>query len=209
MDLPDGKRHTLGDTISILGIALSLLLWAVCPTLYARAGALTLVVALSIYLAHRSHFTRAWSNRKKLWAASIAACSIVALSCAQLVPQWKSEHHPELKGDTRVAVSKQESPAPPLKVSAAPSTPVKRRTPVHHAGHIHGDNNTTVGKTQYDSIEGSGNTIVGATDSAGNTDLTRGGTTIGNGACGCPTCVVIGAHAGCGSGSSDTLPKQP
>ena len=84
--------------------------------------------------------------------------------------------------------------------------------PVTHAGHIHGDNNTTVGKTQFGSIDGSGNTIVGATDSAGNTDLSHGGTTIGNGACGCPTCVVIGAHAGCASSSlppPDTAPKQP
>jgi hypothetical protein len=210
-----GKRHhTLGDTVTILGLVVSLAAWALIPTLYARIAVLAVVVTSSGYLVHRSHFTRGWTTRRKHWVASVTVCFMVAISCVQLVPQWNREHRAK-QNDTHVAASKQESPVASPKGSPAPSGPVKalrKRTPVIHAGHIHGDNNTTVGKTQFNSIEGSGNTIVGATDSAGNTVLNRGATTIGSGACGCPTCVVVGAHAGCGNNSlapSDTAPKQP
>jgi hypothetical protein len=57
-----------------------------------------------------------------------------------------------------------------------------------------GDNNTIVNAPTPQSM-GSGNTIVGPTDQAGNAIVNKGGTTIGAGACGDSTSVVIGAGA--------------
>jgi hypothetical protein len=47
---------------------------------------------------------------------------------------------------------------------------------------------------------GNGNTIIGPTDSRGNTIINRGGTAIGNGATADPTSIAIGAGAHAGGG---------
>ncbi len=57
-----------------------------------------------------------------------------------------------------------------------------------------GSNNTIVNVPPPASM-GSGNTIIGPTDSRGNTIISQPGTTIGAGACGNSTSVVIGAGA--------------
>ncbi len=67
-------------------------------------------------------------------------------------------------------------------------------------GAIHGADNTIVGNVPIRSVTGSGNTVVGATDSHGNTILNRGGVAIGNGARADSTSIAIGAHAGSGGG---------
>jgi len=61
-----------------------------------------------------------------------------------------------------------------------------------------GTDNTIVGKIPTSSQLGSGNTIVGATDSNGNTIINRGGTAIGNGATADQGSIAIGAHAHAG-----------
>lgn len=62
---------------------------------------------------------------------------------------------------------------------------------------VHGSDNTIVGN-DHRSIEGNGNTIVGATDANGNTILNHRGTAIGSGATAGPTSIAIGAHANAG-----------
>jgi Ca2+/Na+ antiporter len=60
--------------------------------------------------------------------------------------------------------------------AAQPKRPAKKRAETAKQGHIHGTDNTVVGQTPIQNIEGNGNTIVGATDANGNTILNKGGT---------------------------------
>lgn len=62
----------------------------------------------------------------------------------------------------------------------------------------YGDNNTVLMPNPPSSM-GSGNTIIGAADSNGNTIITRGGTAMGVGACADQTSVAIGTNAGAGT----------
>ena len=100
---------------------------------------------------------------------------------------------------------------PPL-ISDSQKKPPKRstittpRTAIPQA--IQGNDNTVYGNVGNRTVVGSGNTIVGATDNNGNTIITQP-VTVGNGACGSPGSIVIGAHAGnCGAGG-DSTPKPP
>ena len=120
-DQVGSRHHSLGDTIGISSLVLSLAAWALYPTLSARIVALVIVVAGSIYLVYRSHVTRAWTRRTKHWVAPIMGCLLVAISCAQLVPQWRREHRAKLKSDpqndthvTATTASKQDPPVASL-----------------------------------------------------------------------------------------------
>jgi Spy/CpxP family protein refolding chaperone len=104
---------------------------------------------------------------------------------------------------TSPAKSDSPSPAKPL-VSTVPKTKTSQvikspaKGPAPDNGVVSGTDNTIVGNVPYRSIDGNGNTIVGATDSNGNTILNKGGTAIGNGAKADSTSVAIGAHANAG-----------
>lgn len=84
----------------------------------------------------------------------------------------------------------------PARPTVTPSTPALH--PPQPASGVHGSDNTLVGNVGNRSVIGDGNTVVGATDSQGNTILNQGGTAIGRGATADPTSIAIGAgaHAG-------------
>ena len=67
-----------------------------------------------------------------------------------------------------------------------------------------GDDNTLIGVDPPENM-GSGNTIIGPTDAAGNTILNRGGVAVGRGARADGTSIAIGAGAMAGSGVFDLL----
>jgi hypothetical protein len=77
-----------------------------------------------------------------------------------------------------------------------------RSRSIRPTGSVKGSDNTLFGDTGNRTVNGNGNTIIGATDSNGNTVLNHGGVAIGKGASADPTSIAIGAGAHAGN----TLP---
>jgi hypothetical protein len=150
-----------------------------------------------------------WSQRltrlEKGLIAFIAVCLFVAAVYRPVIEAYnKGNEKSVIVGSTQQAaaqpLSVQTSPAP---VNQTPSTkPTQKHQEVLAApslkGKVHGSDNTLVGDVGNRSIKGNGNTIVGATDSRGNTILNQGGTAIGHGAMADSTSIAIGANAHAG-----------
>jgi predicted PurR-regulated permease PerM len=86
------KPHTLENSLSILGLGISLLLWAINPSFYARAIATIFGIAIFLHLTYRSHFTRRWPDPIKHLTAVVPSVLLMIVAVNSLVPQWKQDH---------------------------------------------------------------------------------------------------------------------
>jgi hypothetical protein len=134
-DQTSKQHHNLGDTLAIGALAVPLLTWALAPSLYAKVIAVIFAIAISVYLSYRSHFVRSWTTRRKHGLALIVICLLVAISSAQLIPQWNEEHR---KTSDKSSQSAQQ-PAQPVQAPAKPDNKPQQggtiaQTPpvVHH-----------------------------------------------------------------------------
>ena len=161
--------------------------------------------ATAVLIAGVALFASSLPKCRKTVGAVLAVAVIIGAVCLDRFAVPKTEARPVVS-PTKSAIAPQATAPITHAINAAPSTkskmpPSRRRKP-----EVRGSENTIVGKVPY-SIEGSGNTIVGPTDDHGNT-IIQPGTTIGAGAKGNQTSVVIGAGAGSATKPDQTGRKQ-
>lgn len=206
---PSEKHHSLGDTLAIVGLALTLITWALYPAIWMKGVAVLCATGLLIYLVYHSHFTRRASNRNKHISAVAIGFCVLVIGGFQLRGQWKSENQASpSNSDLTPQLNQLPLASTPLASITAPIpqelTPKRKKVIPYRNAHsraestIRGTNNTLVGSVSNGPIIGDGNTIVGATDANGNTVLNHGGTAIGRGATADSTSIAIGANARAG-----------
>jgi hypothetical protein len=208
-------HYSLSDKLAMalvcLTAILAIVLFLVEKTPKTILGLLVAILVFGIYPI--LHF---FKNR---WLRIGALIVLFAATFVFGYPMWKRSKAEELnkeQGHSSPAATQKTQGDNYAKVSTPDKKTSHRITPQPQSisGRIHGSKNTIVGRSQFGTIDGNENTIVGAPDSNGNTMLNQGGTTIGAGACGCPTCVVVGANAGCAQPTprlkdENIFPKKP
>lgn len=164
--------------------------WVISATVYALCTIVIVWTTLRHALPARSSVAR-----YTVIVLLVLVC--MTLGTCGTVKQYQKEH-----------LKRQATPAPTLTTAPnysqagsrqdVPKTPKEETIQLPPTGKVQGSDNTLVGDVGKRSITGNGNTIVGATDSNGNTILNRGGTAIGRGATADQTGIAIGAgaHAG-------------
>jgi hypothetical protein len=85
-------HHNLGDSLTIVGLAVAVLTWAFAPNFYAKSVAVFIGMGLLIYLSYKSHFVRNWPDFCKHIGAILAFAVVLAAALLQLIPQWGEEH---------------------------------------------------------------------------------------------------------------------
>lgn len=139
-----------------------------------------------------------WSSKKSIGYSAIALAIVL---CGYWI--FRSTR-PHLSPPNRVASQTSRSDKSSTSGEQPRETPITgakahaRSRPIRPTASVKGSDNTLYGDTGNRTVDGNGNTIVGATDSNGNTVLNHGGVAIGKGASADPTSIAIGAgaHAG-------------
>jgi hypothetical protein len=206
--IADGPKHlSSGDTLSLIGLGVDVILFALVPSVATRGLCLIVGIGICTFLAYKAHFVRNWPPRKRHFVAASVVIVLLGVGGLELLPQWKQEHANAISRgvETESQPALQAQKDPPVSVA---NTPHRKVHSLPAAGTIHGTDNTLVGNIPNRQITGNGNTIVGATDANGNTILNRGGTAIGIGAKADPTSIAIGAHAGAGVVAQPTYEQK-
>jgi hypothetical protein len=178
--------------LQMIGVALNLLL-----------GALVLTIAFifMVYPFWKWESSSKWRAILRSGTVILTAIVYFGLVGYQVKTQWIKGHTrpPSLPMQTKVlgnngSVSEPEVQANTEDLPATARTRRSKTVAQHLAENgVSGTDNTQINDSR--AINGSGNTIVGPTDSHGNTIFNQSGITIGNRAQGCLNCTVIGAHA--------------
>jgi len=205
------KHHNLGDSLTVLGLAVAAITWALVPNLLARAACVFVGLGILIYLAYRSHFVRNWRPWSKHVLSLVLVAGLLTLALFQLIPEWKRTKAATQSPPTNGTSSEKEKPQQNgSSVAAVPTQqlPHLSDTEKHNSNrksktaHVSGNDNTIYSPAApVPSVSGNGNTIVGPTDSRGNSVITQPGTAIGRGAKAGPNGIAIGAGAGGGESS--------
>jgi hypothetical protein len=88
------KNHGFVDTLTILGLAVTLLAWAFIPGIIVKAMAIIASAVLLAYLSYHSHFTRNFSQKKQHILAVILVVIVLAAGVIQLRGDWKDWGEP-------------------------------------------------------------------------------------------------------------------
>jgi hypothetical protein len=119
------KSHNLGDSLAILTLVIALLCWAFVPTIIGKALAVAASVAILVYLAYKSHFTRNFSRVQQHIMAGLIAFGLIVFATIQLHKEWKAAH-PDLiakSAPQSPPLSPQKSDAPPQQPLPVPRQP--------------------------------------------------------------------------------------
>jgi hypothetical protein len=223
------KLSTLNHSRWTLLAPLGLIVLASFSGNIVRAFCLIGAVGIGIWIVHDTEFAKgteiAWHSRQKHFSRTAIASLVLIIVAVGIF--WVSNRIEAFaqnwgKGDTKkTGGATQSAPVPPQpsstdnqaakQDSTKTGTPTKKpaqqaaiREALPHSGIVTGKDSTVYGQVPPGSKIGDGSTVVGATDSDGNTILNRGGLAIGNGAKADPTSIAIGAHANAG-----TAPTPP
>jgi|GEM_PF-6191454 len=121
---PQRIHHGFGDSISLGGVALTVILWAIFPTVIVRAVAMLIGASLLAYLGYRSHFVRTLSAKKKHIIAGAIVLVLIVIAVMQLLPQWKREHPTVQAAQKRSTPQQpQTGPTPANQSTPTPATP--------------------------------------------------------------------------------------